>query len=336
MTPARGSHNGAPGASPTKMFYFMAEIVSFRDGIRGLKPDQRGVYLSLLLEIYDAMGPIKFDVRLLAMATGMDQRLLNRVIGELESLGKIYIADGWIHNSRAEKEISDYLNSYRVRSETATKREAVKREKRQNAQSDVANLRKQLEDALEEVKRASPVAKPQLQPSYGLAKPQLSDRHQLAIGDVSEKLNKNNEGNSDPYHGSTTYSRILESKTLEVSEESNRGPPAKAESRSAGGPGDLPEVGSLNGATSAIVADLAGWLNPYSPDLKMAHTQLAEAVRIYGETAVRDGYADLKADHADGKIRALTVKAFYGFVRTAKERAAKRRGIGPKPKLSRW
>jgi hypothetical protein len=100
------------------------------------------------------------------------------------------------------------------------------------------------------------------------------------------------------------------------------------------GGASLPEIGSLNGATSQIVDDLARWLNPYSPDLTMAHKQVAEAVRAYGDRAVLDGYMELKADHADGKVRALNVKAFYGFVRTARER--QNRFAPKKPKLSRW
>jgi ketosteroid isomerase-like protein len=66
----------------------------------------------------------------------------------------------------------------------------------------------------------------------------------------------------------------------------------------------------------------------------MAHKQVAEAVRAYGDRAVLDGYMELKADHADGKVRALNVKAFYGFVRTARER--QNRFAPKKPKLSRW
>lgn len=98
------------------------------------------------------------------------------------------------------------------------------------------------------------------------------------------------------------------------------GPPGKAEQVAASGPD---EISGLNGSTKLIVEQFAGWLNPWSPDLPAAHKSIADAVQIYGSQAVRDGFADLKADHADGKVRAMTVKAFYGFVRTAKERGVR-------------
>jgi hypothetical protein len=98
------------------------------------------------------------------------------------------------------------------------------------------------------------------------------------------------------------------------------GQPENSEQAPASGP---VEVSGLNGSTQFIVESFANWLSPYAPDFAAAHKSIAEAVQIYGPDAVRDGFADLKADHADGKVRALSVKAFYGFVRTAKERKGK-------------
>lgn len=95
------------------------------------------------------------------------------------------------------------------------------------------------------------------------------------------------------------------------------------------------EIGGLNGATAQIVEDLAKWINPHVPHHELAFTQVQQAVTAYGSEAVRDGYMDLKADHADGKVRALTVKAFFGFCRVAKERQ-KNRLAKSKPKLSRF
>jgi hypothetical protein len=108
------------------------------------------------------------------------------------------------------------------------------------------------------------------------------------------------------------------------------GPPENSEQAAASGP---VEVSGLNGSTQLIVESFANWLNPYSPDLPAAHKSIAEAVQIYGPDAVRDGFADLKADHADGKVRALSVKAFYGFVRTAKERRLSKPTASGKPPM---
>lgn len=100
-----------------------------------------------------------------------------------------------------------------------------------------------------------------------------------------------------------------------LSEVKNNSPPANTGSVAAGG---HDEIFGLNGSTRLIVESLAGWLSPYAPDFEFAHRSIAEAVQIFGADAVRDGFADLKAEHADGKVRALNVKAFYGFVRQAK------------------
>lgn len=193
--------NGGPNAS-VKMFYFQAEIVNFRDGIRTLKADQRGVYLSLLLEIYDCMGPILFDPKRLSLATGLDARLIARVVPELVALGKLYLADGWLHNSRAEKEIDDYVKGHLARSGTAKERESVKREKRTSEQSQIEELRKQLSLALSELKRTSALSPPQ--PTGDVC---LSSA--LALGDVSETI-QNNPAISTPTKHATATTRARE------------------------------------------------------------------------------------------------------------------------------
>ncbi|CAA2139537.1 hypothetical protein [Hyphomicrobium sp. ghe19] len=101
---------------------------------------------------------------------------------------------------------------------------------------------------------------------------------------------------------------------------------ADTSSVAAGGPN---EISGLNGSTGLIVESMAHWLNPWAPDYPAAHKSIAEACRIYGPTIVRDAFAELKADHADGKVRALTHKAFYGYCRTAKERPATRAQQAP-------
>lgn len=92
--------------------------------------------------------------------------------------------------------------------------------------------------------------------------------------------------------------------------------PATENSVAASGP---IEIDGLNGSTKLIVETMAQWLSPWAPDLQLAHRTVADAVQIYGQQAVRDGFADLKAEHADGKIRAMSAKAFYGFVKRASE-----------------
>lgn len=116
------------------------------------------------------------------------------------------------------------------------------------------------------------------------------------------------------------------------SESEVTGQPEATEQVSASGP---VEISGLNGSTQMIVEQFASWVNPWAPDLPAAHRSVADAVQIYGSQAVRDGFAELKADHADGKVRAMTVKAFYGFVRTAKERRGSKQVAGTATERSR-
>jgi uncharacterized protein YdaU (DUF1376 family) len=147
--------NGGPGSAPVKMYYFQAEIVTFRDGIRTLKAEQRGVYLSVLLEIYDNMGPVMSDPKRLSLATGLDARLIARVVPDLVAMGKLYEADGWLHNSRAEKEITDYVKNHSKLSDIAKEREAAKRERKSAEQSEVESLREQLAEYVREKRETS-------------------------------------------------------------------------------------------------------------------------------------------------------------------------------------
>jgi uncharacterized protein YdaU (DUF1376 family) len=94
----------------------------------------------------------------------------------------------------------------------------------------------------------------------------------------------------------------------------------RTEQGAADGPSEIP---GLNGSTSLIVRTFAEWLNPWAPDVAAARKTIADAVGIYGDRAVRDGFAELKADVADGKLRIPTAKSFYGYCRTAKDRGSK-------------
>lgn len=207
--------NGGPGSS-TKMYYFQAEIVNFRDGIRTLKADQRGVYLSVLLEIYDAMGPVKSDAKRLSMATGLDARLIARVIPELAAMGKLYVADGWVHNSRAEKEIADYLSNHKRLSKVAVDREAVKRETRTNDAVQIDDLKQQLTVALRELNQTSPLALPDVSLSSALALGDVS----TPLGEGSKKSNEINGKEPVVCQRSTTTRAREELRTKNLEEES--------------------------------------------------------------------------------------------------------------------
>lgn len=93
------------------------------------------------------------------------------------------------------------------------------------------------------------------------------------------------------------------------------------------------EISGLNGSTGMIVEHFAHWMNPYAPDYPAAFKSIADACRIYTPTVVRDAFAELKADHADGKVRALTHKAFYGYCRTLRDGRGKRSTPIENPKV---
>lgn len=81
---------------------------------------------------------------------------------------------------------------------------------------------------------------------------------------------------------------------------------------------DEPEIGELNGATTAIVQGVGRWLNNLRPDLPTARRIVASNVALYGADAVRRGFADMQADVIDGKIVGSPLKAFTGYCDKAK------------------
>lgn len=96
--------------------------------------------------------------------------------------------------------------------------------------------------------------------------------------------------------------------------------PARNPRVAASGPAkaDEPEIGELNGATTAIVQGVGRWLNNLRPDLPTARRIVASNVALYGADAVRRGFADMQADVIDGKIVGSPLKAFTGYCDQAK------------------
>lgn len=333
-------HNGGPSASPTKMAYFQANIVQFRDGIRTLKADQRGVYLSVLLEIYDTMGPIKADPKRISIATGIDARLIARVLPELVDMGKIYLTDGWIHNSRAEKEIGDYVKNHQRLSSVAKYRESVKREKRSISQSEVDELKKQLTEAVAAVKASSastpPQTKPQVSESKATAKADVSETSPRTLGEEYKKDNKiNGCGPETCQSSSTTRAREeLRIKNKESKKEERCGRAIESDlgefNRSGGvsvsalpeafsSADDHPnsEIEGLNGATFDMVEQLAICLNQLNPDKATARVLLRDECRAFGPEAVKSAHADLLRKVGQGELKRPSIRTFSAFVKQA-------------------
>lgn len=89
------------------------------------------------------------------------------------------------------------------------------------------------------------------------------------------------------------------------------------------------EISGLNGSTGEIVGGIAKFLNNLSPDYVSARRIVASNVGLYGDRAVRDGYAELIADVEDNKVRVPSAKVLQGYFKTASERPQQQRS--PKP-----
>lgn len=237
---------------------------------RGLSLELRGAYLDCLCVLYETEQPLPHDDNWMAHRLHISARLWRSVRGKLVDLGKLIECEGGWTNPRVQKELTQRRLDRRTKSESATSRERVKREK-------------------------------------------------------SENNYENNEQPPQEQHHARASSDIRYQNT-----ESNS-PIADTGSVAAGGHS---EDFGLNGSTKMIVEHFAHWLNNWNPDYEAAQKSIADACGIYGPKAVRDAFAELKADHADGKVRALSVKAFYGYCRTAQERTQRRSFDGADPKPS--
>jgi uncharacterized protein YdaU (DUF1376 family) len=150
----------------------------------------------------------------------------------------------------------------------------------------------------------------------GLAKAAVSQKSETSSAEVQQKSGRISY-TTDSEINNIALASPSPTPSPEVERESK---PVRTEQGAADGPSEIP---GLNGSTSLIVKTFAEWLNPWAPDVAAARKTIADAVGIYGDRAVRDGFAELKADVADGKLRIPTAKSFYGYCRTAKDRGGK-------------
>lgn len=110
-----------------RMTYVQWNIRDFLQGVRGMKPDQIGIYSIVLLLIYDSMGMLRDDDRFIAGHCQMDIRYYRRLRQQLLESGKVYEADGYLYNNRAQAEIAKFCESAKKRREAAAVREEKKR-----------------------------------------------------------------------------------------------------------------------------------------------------------------------------------------------------------------
>ena len=91
-------------------------------GVAGMTPAQIGVYITILMLIYDAGGPIFFDKRRLARRMCCPQNTFTTIIEDLIADGKVTLNDGFLSNARAEIELKKLGQKRLLASESAKTR----------------------------------------------------------------------------------------------------------------------------------------------------------------------------------------------------------------------
>lgn len=94
-----------------RMTYAPLYIEDFKSGCEDLTNEEIGVYLRILFEIYEAMGPIEFDERRLAKRLNSRPHKARAMVENLICKRKLYLTPaGLISNHRAEDEISKFVS----------------------------------------------------------------------------------------------------------------------------------------------------------------------------------------------------------------------------------
>lgn len=110
--------------------WFKFYPADFMGGVRGLTPQEVGLYTMLLCRIYEENGPIEFNVLRLSTYCGMRAPTFEKTVQKLVDLGKLDLTDGMLSNARAMSEISNRSNDLKAASR-AGKASAEKRQQKQ-------------------------------------------------------------------------------------------------------------------------------------------------------------------------------------------------------------
>lgn len=113
--------------------YFDFYPADFMNGVRGLTPQEVGVYTMILCRIYEECGPVEFHRDRLATYCGMRVKTFTKVIDRLVDLGKFQLADGSLRNARAMAEISNRADKLKNNSK-AGRASAKKRKEKQGVE----------------------------------------------------------------------------------------------------------------------------------------------------------------------------------------------------------
>ncbi len=87
--------------------FFKFYPIKFMKGVRGLSPQEVGIYMMVICRMYEENGSIDYNpIRLAAYCT-VRQSLLEKVVERLVVLGKFKLSEGRLSNEKADEVISD-------------------------------------------------------------------------------------------------------------------------------------------------------------------------------------------------------------------------------------
>jgi uncharacterized protein YdaU (DUF1376 family) len=89
--------------------HYRREIRAALAGMRGLSPEERGIYNTVLDLIYDHDGAVDDDEGFITYWCECDAPAWRRVRQRLVALGKLYAVNGTLRNPRADREVAEAL-----------------------------------------------------------------------------------------------------------------------------------------------------------------------------------------------------------------------------------
>lgn len=96
--------------------YFNFYPTDFIKGVRGLTPQEVGIYTMILCRIYEENGPIERHLGRMAAYCGCTEKVIAKVIDRLVYLGRLNLIDGKISDDRADVEILKRENALKSQS----------------------------------------------------------------------------------------------------------------------------------------------------------------------------------------------------------------------------
>ncbi|OPB29623.1 YdaU family protein [Bartonella sp. WD12.1] len=121
----------------TKMPWIRFYLDDWTSGTGGMTPEQRGIYIMLLIRMYDKKSPVKEDFKTLARICNCTQKKFTTVVDYLIKNDKLIQTDEGLWNLRVEEELKDFTDKQehisQVRSEAGKKGVQAKMLKKQFA-----------------------------------------------------------------------------------------------------------------------------------------------------------------------------------------------------------